>query len=160
MVVTKTNAVNNVVVICFRFLDSLKLFSPANYFSWPAKYGLIAGKTWKHAETIRDTMHANMDAVIKEHMDTYRDGVVRDLVDAYLAHHKSASPDSSFYSDEGGKLKFWLLPFLLKLFTCSSYVHPVLFVSSAKPSYYSNGPVRCWNGNQCNNIDVGLSVLV
>ena len=100
-------------------------------------------------------MYADMDVVIEEHLATYQDGVIRDFIDAYVAHHKSASPDSSFYSEEGSKFNVRLI---------SKHPSNVALVDSrwklfsSKSSNNLNGLVRRRNRNQCDNFSVGIHV--
>jgi len=53
---------------------------------------------------MRFVIRSLVKSILDEHLETYEDGVVRDFMDAYIAHMKETDdPSSSFHGEEGSK---------------------------------------------------------
>ncbi len=69
-----------------------------------------------------DTIRKLFGEIIDEHLETYKEGEIRDFVDAYIQQIKESGPESSFHSDEGSKETLWIgLKKLLNIFNAPIY---------------------------------------
>lgn len=57
----------------------------------------------KGRKNFLDTIRKLFAEIIEEHMETYKEGEIRDFVDAYIQQIKESGPESSFHSDEGSE---------------------------------------------------------
>ncbi|CAL8109768.1 unnamed protein product [Orchesella dallaii] len=84
-------------------IRSSLITTPALFFFWPVKYGLIGRGTFQNSLKFRENIKKMLHNVIDEHLETYKEGEIRDFVDAYIQQIKASSDGSSFYSEEGKK---------------------------------------------------------
>ncbi|ODM94701.1 Methyl farnesoate epoxidase [Orchesella cincta] len=83
-------------------VSNLLITTPALFFYWPVKNGLMGRKMFKSSLKFREDVRLLLQKVIDEHWDTYKEGEARDFVDAYIEQIKATNSDSSsFYSEEG-----------------------------------------------------------